>query len=45
MNQNCEGRLLGEVNADLDARGVGLRMADNLPLEELYDCDTARAGG
>ena len=31
------GRRLREVAADFDARGVGLRMANNLPREELYD--------
>ena len=31
------GRRLREVVADFDARGVGLRMANNLPREELYD--------
>lgn len=35
-------RLLAEVTADFDARGVGLRMADNLPREELYDRGRAR---
>ena len=30
-------RLLAEVLADFEARGVGLRMADNLPREALYD--------
>ena len=30
-------RLLNEVLADFDARGVGLRMAENLPREALYD--------
>ena len=35
-------RLLAEVIADFDARGVGLRMADNLPREELYDRGRAR---
>jgi len=34
---------LDEVLADFDARGVGLRMADNLSREELYDRDRARA--
>ena len=37
------GRLLREVIADFDARGVGLRMADNLSRDELYDRDAARA--
>ena len=36
-------RLLNEVLADFDARGVGLRMADNLPREALYDRAMARA--
>ena len=36
-------RLLNEVIADFEARGVGLRMADNLPREALYDRDAARA--
>ena len=36
-------RLLREVFADFEARGVGLRMADNLSREELYDRDRARA--
>ena len=36
-------RLLEEVTADFDARGVGLRMADNLSREELYDRGRARA--
>ncbi len=35
-------RLLNEVLADFDARGVGLRMADNLPREALYDRDALR---
>ena len=35
-------RLLNEVLADFDARGVGLRMADNLPREALYDRNEAR---
>lgn len=30
-------RLFDEVFADFDARGVGLRMADNLPRAALYD--------
>ncbi|MCY3956816.1 MAG: hypothetical protein OXG65_00800 [Chloroflexi bacterium] len=37
------GRLLREVIADFDARGVGLRMADNLSRDEMYDRDAARA--
>ena len=36
-------RLLAELFADFDARGVGLRsMADNLPRDALYDRDAAR---
>ena len=34
---------LDEVLADFAARGVGLRMSDNLTREELYDRDRARA--
>ncbi len=30
-------RLLAEVAADFDARGVGIRMAENLSRDELYD--------
>lgn len=30
-------RLFDEVFADFDARGVGLRMADNLPRTDLHD--------
>ena len=36
-------RTLDDVLADFAARGVGLRMADNLSREELYDRDAARA--
>ena len=36
-------RLLHEVIADFEARGVGLRAADNLSRDELYDRDSARA--
>lgn len=36
-------RDLDEVLADFAARGVGLRMSDNLSREELYDRDSARA--
>ena len=36
-------RLLDDVIADFKARGVGLRMADNLPRDELYDREAARA--
>ena len=35
-------RLLSEVFAEFDARGIGLRMADNLPREALYDRAAAR---
>ncbi len=35
-------RLLQELFADFDARGVGLRMADNLPRSALYDRDALR---
>ena len=35
-------RLLEEVFADFDGRGVGLRMADNLPRSALYDRDALR---
>lgn len=34
---------LDEMFADFDARGVGLRMSDNLSRDELYDRDAARA--
>lgn len=36
-------RMLQEVFADFDARGVGLDMSENLSREELYDRDRARA--
>ena len=36
-------RLLQETFKDFDARGVGLRMSDNLSREELYDRHQARA--
>ena len=36
-------RLLSEVRADFDARGVGLQNSDNLPREALYDRAEARA--
>lgn len=36
-------RLLREVLADFEANGIGLRMADNLPREPLYDRAAARA--
>ena len=32
-------KLLSEVLSDFDARGVGLRMADNLSRDALYDRD------
>ncbi len=35
-------RLLDEVIADFDARGVGLRMSDNLSRDELYDRSALR---
>ena len=35
-------RLLNEVLADFDARGVGLNMSDNLPRDALYDRDDSR---
>lgn len=35
-------RLLREVVADFEARGVGLHMADNVPREKLYDRGLAR---
>ena len=37
-------RLFDEVFADFDARGVGLRMGDNLPREALYDSSVTRSG-
>ena len=37
------GRWLREVVADFDARGVGLRMAENLPREALYNRSAARS--
>ena len=36
-------RRLNEIFEDFDARGVGLRMSDNLPREALYDRAAARA--
>ena len=36
-------RRLNEVFEDFHARGVGLRMADNVPREALYDRAAARA--
>ncbi len=36
-------RLFDEVFADFDARGVGLRMADNLPREAIYDRSAIRS--
>ena len=35
-------RLMHEVIRDIRARGGGLRMADNLPRDELYDRDALR---
>ena len=35
-------RLLDEVIAEITADGGGLRMADNLPRESLYDRDALR---
>ena len=35
-------RLMHEVIRDIRARGGGLRMADNLPREALYDRDALR---
>ena len=35
-------RLLRDVFADFDGRGVGLRMTDNLPRSALYDRDALR---
>ena len=35
-------RLLTEAFADIDARGGGLRVADNLPREALHDRDALR---
>jgi len=35
-------RLLAEVTADFKARGVGLRMAENVPRDELYDRNALR---
>ncbi len=35
--------LMRQVFQDFDARGVGLRMSDNLTREELYDRARARA--
>lgn len=36
-------RLLDEIFADFDARGVGLRMADNLPRAALHDRSAIRS--
>ena len=36
-------RELDDVLADFDARGIGLRMSENLSREELYDRGRARA--
>ena len=40
--QERRSRLLNEVLADFEARGVGLSMADNLPREALYERDDSR---
>ena len=37
-------RQLREVFADFDAKGVGLRMSENLPREALYDRVAIRSG-
>ena len=42
-NLESRRRLLQETFKDFDARGVGLRMSDNLSREELYDRHQARA--
>lgn len=36
-------RLFAEVFADFDARGIGLRMADNLAREAIYDRSAIRS--
>ncbi len=41
--QERRRRLLSEMFADFDARGIGLRTAENLPREALYDRVAARA--
>ncbi len=38
-------RLLDAIFEDFDARGVGLRMADNLPREALYDRSAGSSKG
>lgn len=35
-------RLIAEVTADFKARGVGLRMSENVPRDELYDRNALR---
>ena len=35
-------RLLAEVTADFKARGIGLRMSENLSRDELYDRNALR---
>ena len=35
-------RLLREVFADFDARGIGIRMSENISRDELYDRDALR---
>ena len=42
-NLESRRRLLQETFKDFDARGVGLRMSDNLSREELYDRHYAQA--
>ena len=42
-NLESRRRMLQETFKDFDARGVGLRMSDNLSREELYDRHQARA--
>ena len=42
-NHESRRKLLQETFNDFDARGVGLRMSDNLSRKELHDRDRARA--
>ena len=35
-------RLLREIFADFDARGIGIRMSENISRDELYDRDALR---
>ncbi len=39
----CRRELMRQVFQDFEARGIGLRMSDNLTREELYDRTRARA--